>query len=114
VRVVLGIGVRSGVGDDELAEAVAAAVALAGVEVTELATRDDRAAVVGPFAAARGWRLHLFTGAELAGVETPHTVKSTGAPSVAEASALLAAGPGSRLLLPKQTFTRVTTALAID
>jgi cobalt-precorrin 5A hydrolase len=112
VRVVLGIGVRSGVGPEELGEAADSALARAGVTATEVATRDHRAAIVGPLAAARGWTLRLFTEAELSAVDTPHTVRMTGAPSVAEAAALLAAGPGAVLILPKLTFPRVTVALA--
>ncbi|AGL18688.1 cobalamin biosynthesis protein [Actinoplanes sp. N902-109] len=83
------------------------------LRIDTLATLDRLGPVVAPFADRGAWPLLLFTAAELAAMPTPHTVRRTGAPSVAEAAALRAAGPAAVLLIPKTTFTRVTLALAI-
>ncbi|WP_161952744.1 cobalamin biosynthesis protein [Actinoplanes sp. TFC3] len=105
----LGIGARSGVLITELEQAVAA---LELTEVAGVGTLDRRGFLMEAFAAGRGWPLLLFSQAELAQVRTPGVVLRTGAPSVAEASALLAAGPGARLVVPKRPFARVTVAVA--
>ncbi|MFI5935503.1 cobalamin biosynthesis protein [Actinoplanes sp. NPDC051494] len=109
---VLGVGARSAVPDGELERAAEAAMGLAGVSVTVLATLDRRADLVRPLADRRGWTLLAFTDAELAGMPTPNVVRLTGAPSVCEAAALRAAGPGATLILPKRTYPGVTVAIA--
>lgn len=126
-RIVVGVGARSASTPAAVAAAIDTVLSgLAGpgpdaaapaeppgpVLVAALATLDRRAAVAGPVALARGWELTLFPEPALATVNTPHTVRTTGRPSIAEAAALLAAGPGARLLVPKQTFPGVTVAVA--
>jgi cobalamin biosynthesis protein CbiG len=120
-RVVLGLGARSGVPEEELAGAIDAALRQAGLEpagIAGLATVDRRAAEAGVRAVAHrhGWPVLAFGGARLAGVDVPHpaavVAAAAGTPSVAEAAALLAAGPGAVLMLPKTVFPRVTVAIA--
>ena len=119
--VVVGVGARRGAGLADLRAAVDAVLAEAGLaasEVAVLATVDRRAADPGVLrlAADRGWRLAALPAAELARQDVPNpsaTVASAvGTPSVAEAAALRAAGPGGALLVPKRTFGTVTAAVA--
>jgi cobalt-precorrin 5A hydrolase len=120
-RVVLGLGARPGTPETELAAAIDAALRLAGLapaDVAGLATLDRRAAEAGIQAVAQrhGWPVEGFAAEALAGVDVPRpsstVAAATGTPSVAEAAALLAAGPGAALLLPKHTFPRATIAIA--
>ncbi|MET0496243.1 MAG: cobalamin biosynthesis protein [Actinoplanes sp.] len=118
---VLGLGARSGVPQEELAEAVDAALAAAGLHPTAiavLATLDRRAADSAIIALARryGWQLVDFPATDLAAVAVPNpspvvaaAVRTAG---VAEAAALLAAGPEARLILTKRAYPRVTIAIA--
>jgi cobalt-precorrin 5A hydrolase len=108
--VALGIGARSSVSPGQLDQAAAAALAVA--PVTVIATLDRRGPVVGALAARLGLPLVTFPEPALSEIPTPHVVRLTGAPSVAEAAALLAAGPGGRLLLPKTIHAGVTIAVA--
>lgn len=116
--IVLGLGARSGV---DLAGPVRAALAVAGLthgEVSVLATVDRRAAEerVIALAGEHGWRLAVFPAHELAARPVPNpgraAAEAVGTPSVAEAAALLAAGPGAGLMLPKWSRSGVTVALA--
>jgi cobalamin biosynthesis protein CbiG len=97
--------------------ALAAARLLPG-GVRVLATLDRRAADDGVRLAAQayGWELRGYPAAELAGQAVPHPsgriAATVGTPSVAEAAALLAAGPGAALLLPKTIHGAVTVAIA--
>ncbi|WP_305784281.1 cobalamin biosynthesis protein [Symbioplanes lichenis] len=110
MTVALGIGARSSVSPAQLDQAAAAALAVA--PATVIATLDRRGPVVRELADRLGLPLVTFSAAELSDVPTPGTVRLTGAPSVAEAAALLAAGPGARLLLPKTIHAGVAVALA--
>jgi cobalt-precorrin 5A hydrolase len=119
--ITVGLGARAGTPRAELADAVTAALALAGVtesDVTVLATLDRRAAEPGVRDLARdtGWRLAAFTAAELAAQPVPgpsvSVAAAVGTPSVAEAAALLGAGSGAELLLPKWISGAVTVAVA--
>jgi cobalt-precorrin 5A hydrolase len=120
-ELVVGVGARRGVSAEVLTAAVVETLSEAGRsadQVTALATLDRRAAEDGiqAVAADHGWRLVAFGAAELANQQVPHpsaaVEAAVGTPSVAEAAALLAAGPGSELLLPKRVFPAVTIALA--
>jgi cobalt-precorrin 5A hydrolase len=114
----VGVGARSGVGVTGPVLAVLAGAGVATGAVGVLATLDRRAAEdrMRALAAAHGWRLAGFPAAELAGVTVPNpgraAAAAVGTPSVAEAAALLAAGPGSVLILPKQVRDGVTVAVA--
>ena len=83
--------------------------------VATIEVRVDEPGLVA-FAAERGWALMGFPAAALAAVAVPNpsdTVRAAlGTPSVAEAAALLAAGPGGRLLVPKYPTRSVTVAIA--
>jgi cobalamin biosynthesis protein CbiG len=118
---VLGLGARAGVPAEELGAAVDVALQRAGLEpaaIVALATLDRRAAEDGVRAVARqhGWPVTGFTAAELAAIDVPQASElvaaATGTPSVAEAAALLAAGPDAVLVLPKTAFPRSTVAIA--
>lgn len=113
---VMGIGARPGVRQNELDQAVdraLAAVSRRRDEVAALATLDRRADSLRAFAEANGWELVVFTAAELAGIDVPRpsatVLARTGTPSVAEAAAI---GAGGRLIAAKRVFPRVTVAIA--
>ena len=116
--IAVGIGARSGVPLTGPVLAALAAAGLTAAEVQVLATLDRRAAEdrVRRLAAAHGWRLAGFPAAELAACPVPHpglrAAVAVGTPSVAEAAALLAAGPRSTLILPKRAGHGVTVAIA--
>jgi cobalt-precorrin 5A hydrolase len=116
--IALGLGARSGV---DLGGPVRAALIAAGLTpaaISVLASLDRRMAEDRLLALARahGWRTAGFTAAELAAQPVPNPSRAiasaVGSASVAEAAALLAAGPGSRLILPKQARDGVTVAIA--
>ncbi|MCT4354993.1 Rv2231c family pyridoxal phosphate-dependent protein CobC [Streptomyces sp. Je 1-79] len=119
--VTVGVGARSGVPVDEVLALVAAALREAGLtasDVTALATLEARAAEPGIVDAAGrlGVPLRGYRAEELAAVSVPHPsaapLAATGTASVAEAAALLAAGAGAVLLVPKRKSARVTCAIA--
>ncbi len=64
-----------------------------------------------------GWPIRAFTTEQLAEVLVPtpseRVGNAVGAPSVAEAAALLAAGEGASLMVAKQRFGTVTVAVAL-
>ncbi|UQU68058.1 cobalamin biosynthesis protein [Couchioplanes caeruleus] len=119
MTVFLGLGAHSRAGAGDLDRAVAVALEasrLTPAYVGAVATLDRRAAVIGPWAAGRGWPLVTFTASELAGVGTPNpsavVAARAGVPSVAEAAALRAAGPGAALVLAKTVVGGVTVAVS--
>jgi cobalt-precorrin 5A hydrolase/precorrin-3B C17-methyltransferase len=114
---VAGIGTASDATEAEVAAALAEALrrrALAPESVGVVATierRRDHPAVLG-----LGLPVRSFPAEDLATVVVPNpsdtVAAAVGTPSVAEAAALLEAGPGASLLLAKQVFSRTTIALA--
>ncbi len=65
----------------------------------------------------RGWPLRFFGSVELAAIELPSGIseaveRAVGAPGVCEPAALLAAGPGAAMVVPKVRTSRVTVAVA--
>ncbi|WP_309238670.1 cobalamin biosynthesis protein [Actinoplanes aureus] len=115
------MGARAGTAGERLAGAIRAVLAGAGIavgEVAVLATLDRRAAEDGvrAVAAEAGWRLVGYPAAVLAGQPVPGAnpvvAAAVGTPSVAEAAALLAAGPGAVLVVPKRVCDGVTVAVA--
>jgi cobalt-precorrin 5A hydrolase/cobalt-precorrin 5A hydrolase/precorrin-3B C17-methyltransferase len=118
--IAVGVGASRGCPPGELAELVDAGLREAGVSAADvglLASADlkaDEPAVLS-LAAARGWPLQTFSAAALAAVAvpTPSTTvaRHVGTPSVAEASALLAAAP-AELLMMKQRSAHATCAIA--
>lgn len=119
VVVALGVGCSTGATAEEVAAVAAEALAAAGrAGPTVVATVDRRAdhpAVAGQ-AAGAGRRLVTFPTGLLAAVDVPHpseaVARAVGTPSVAEAAALLAAGPGARLRATKHTGPTATAAVA--
>jgi cobalt-precorrin 5A hydrolase len=117
-RVVVGIGARAGVPEEDLERAIEAALAAAemsAADVGALATIDRRARdpAVRAVARRRGWLLLGYPAGELAAQEVPQpsaaVAAEVGTSSVAEAAALR---PGGELVLPKRVFPRVTVAIA--
>jgi len=118
---VVGVGASTAATPDELIDAVSVtlgALRLSLLSVGEVATVDRRAAdpAVQALGALLGLSVRAYTPAELAGVPVPNpsrvVEKSVGTPSVAEAAALLAAGPGGELVGPKRRAASVTVAVA--
>ncbi len=111
----LGIGCERGtdlallerLGVQGLAGAQLAAAAVAGL--ASIDRKGDEPALL-ELAARRGWPLRLFRAEQLAEVPVPNpsaaVAAEMGTASVAEAAALLAAGAGAQLLLPKQIERR--------
>ncbi|MEV4642710.1 cobalamin biosynthesis protein [Actinoplanes sp. NPDC049548] len=119
MTVVVGIGARAAAALSDLEAAVDVALGLAGVsaaDVAAVATLDRRASLLEPFARRRSWPLVVFPPERLAMVAVPRpsarVAAAVGVPSVAEAAALAAAGPGARLLVPKEVLHGVTVAIA--
>jgi cobalt-precorrin 5A hydrolase len=115
---VVGAGCSRGCPPAELAELVDAALAGVDGEVVAVATIDRRAEepCVVSLARACGVPLRVHPAAELADVPVP-TPSSVVAPhvstaSVAEAAALLAAGPGARIAVAKRRSAHATCAIA--
>ncbi|WP_328476925.1 cobalamin biosynthesis protein [Actinoplanes sp. NBC_00393] len=119
--IVVGLGARAGTPVERLSAAVRSVLRDAGIaagEVAVLATLDRRAAEddVRAVAAGAGWRLVGYPAAALAGHQvptpSPAVADAVGTPSVAEAAALVAAGPGGSLRVPKQVRDGITVAVA--
>jgi len=118
---VVGVGTTSDASEVDACEAVAAALAGAGLSplaLGVLATIDRRTDHPAIAAVARRWRLpvHTFDADRLdaIAVPTPSDVvaRAVGTHSVAEAAALAAAGAGAELVVPKSVGDRVTVAIA--
>jgi cobalt-precorrin 5A hydrolase/precorrin-3B C17-methyltransferase len=117
---VVGLGASRGAPAAEIGALIDQALATAGLSplsVRSAATVDLKQDEAGLLAAVHehGWPLSLFPASALADVCVPNpseTVRAAvGTPSVAEAAALLAAGP-SNLIVPKQTSPHATVAVA--
>jgi cobalt-precorrin 5A hydrolase/cobalt-precorrin 5A hydrolase/precorrin-3B C17-methyltransferase len=118
--IAVGVGASRGCPPEELAALVDDALRAAGVasdDVQALASVDVKAGepALLVLAAARGWPLRTFAARALAAVCVPSpsatVARHVGTPSVAEASALLAASP-ARLLLAKRRSAHATCAVA--
>lgn len=121
--IVAGIGCRAGVDAATAREAIAAALRETGrgvAEIALLATLPAKAEEPGLIAAAAALGLELLAVPEdaLRAVaprcltDSPRVRRVTGLPSVAEAAAVAAAGPGARLLAPRSAAGGATCALA--
>ncbi len=116
MTVAVGVGASRGCPPCELEDLVRAALAEAGLsrgDVDVFASADVKAHE--PAVVALG-ALRLFSADVLARVPvpTPSAVVAAhvGTPSVAEAAALLAAGPGAELLIDKRRSAHATCAIA--
>jgi cobalt-precorrin 5A hydrolase len=117
-RLFVGAGCSRGCPPEELADLVAAALdGLAG-RVVAVATIDRRAEepCVVALAGARGVPVSVHSAAALAAVPVPTpsavVARHVGTASVAEAAALLAAGPGARIAVAKRRSAHATCAIA--
>jgi cobalt-precorrin 5A hydrolase/precorrin-3B C17-methyltransferase len=118
---VVGIGSSSGAEPDGIAELVAGALMAAGLSpeavglVASVDLKRDEPGIVA-LAAGLDVELRTFPAESLAAVDvpTPSPVveAAVGTPSVAEAAALLAAGPGAELVVTKQRSPEATVAVA--
>jgi cobalt-precorrin 5A hydrolase/precorrin-3B C17-methyltransferase len=118
---VLGIGASIGADPAGLEQLVAAALAGAGLhpDAVGLVTTVDRKArepAIVALAASRGVELRALPAGALAGVAVPNpspvVQAAVGIPSVAEAAALLAAGPSAQLVVEKRRSADATVAVA--
>lgn len=114
----VGVGLRPGTGAGPVRALLARVAATHGLDLAGAgyATLGVRAAEPGLLAAVSPAVPRGFTADELAAVAVPHpsarVAAATGTPAVAEAAALLAAGTGAVLLVPKTTGEGVTVAVA--
>ena len=116
---VVGVGSVRGVAAGEVAELVASVLSeYAPESVRCLATAEVKAGEEGILAVARshGWDVVTHPASALAEVAVPNPSEvvraEVGTPSVAEAAALLTAGPGASLAVPKRKSANATTAVA--
>jgi cobalt-precorrin 5A hydrolase/precorrin-3B C17-methyltransferase len=114
---VAGVGASTGAPADAVSELLDAALddaGLAGASVAEVATLDRK--TTEPALRALDLPLRGFTADALRAVEVPTpsavVAEAVGTPSVAEAAALLAAGPGAEVVVPKQANAVATVAIA--
>ncbi len=118
--IIAGLGCRRDCPAEEIVALVERAAALSGCEPTALAAPDFKATEPGLQAAALllGLKLLRVSPADLAAAQPRCITRSaraeaaTGAASVAEGSALAAAGPHSRLRLPRIASAAATCAIA--
>ncbi len=114
---VAGVGCSSDATAEEISSALSATFAECGLHLSALArvaTIGSRADLIAP--AIAPVPVSGFSPEALARIEAPNpsavVLEAVGTPSVAEAAALLAAGPGAELALPKRVFPKVTVAVA--
>jgi len=118
----LGIGCNSGTSAEEIEAVVKSQLKLLFLSLRSVASIGTAAAKANEpgllaFAASCNVELRCFPSADLNRVKVPsppssHALDAIGAAGVAEPAALLAAGPGSRLLLKKVKSGNVTLAVA--
>ncbi len=122
-RLIVGIGLRPGTSEAEIAaclDRALVAAGFAGEPIPRIATLAARSAEPGllALAKARVAELVAIPDDALKGFEASCATRSTriaslyGVGSVAEAAALAAAGPGGVLVQPRIATARVTCALA--
>jgi cobalt-precorrin 5A hydrolase / cobalt-factor III methyltransferase / precorrin-3B C17-methyltransferase len=111
--VAVGIGCSSGATATEVEAVMADALAAAGETLPDVVATVDRRA--GHPAVPRG--AVTFPASLLGRMAVPSpseaVAEAVGTPSVAEAAALLAAGPGARLVAPKHKRATATAAVAV-
>ena len=123
--IVAGIGCKTGASAQEIEAVIGAALLNVGLESGALgliATSQAKASEPGIAAAAtdRGLKIAIVAQADLESAGAHAVTRServqavAGVPSVSEAAALAAAGPGARLLAPRVAVGPATCALAIS
>jgi cobalt-precorrin 5A hydrolase len=99
--VIAGFGCRAGATSESFRNALAAT----GTCPDALAVPADRAAAIASFAEAKGLAVHPIAADALQGIDTPTrstvSLAARGVGSVAEAVALVAAGPGARIVVTR-------------
>ena len=121
--IVAGIGCRKGASARDIDAVIDAALAEAGLSVSELtmiATAELKMNEPGiaEVALARGLRVEIIPQAQLRKADSRASTSSqrvhelAGVGSVAEAAALAAAGPGAHLIVPRVVLGPATCALA--
>jgi cobalt-precorrin 5A hydrolase len=118
--IVAGIGFSSGVAPDDILRLLRAAQTQAGCTAQALAAPDFKTEtqMLRAIAATLGLPLIFVSRPAMAEVQprcqtlSEVAASATGLGSIAEACALAAAGPASRLLLPRQTLNKASCALA--
>ena len=121
--IVAGVGCRKGAAETEIAAAITAALARAGLTsnalslvATSAAKREEQG--IAAAAAALGLPLVLVPQEDLEAAGARTATKServatiTGVPSLAEAAALAAGGTAARLIAPRIAVGHATCALA--
>lgn len=115
--IVAGVGTSTGATLAEVEHLLGSCLEVAGISpssLAEIATAERRAH--DPAIEGLGMSVRSFATDDLTSVKVPTpssaVAKAVGTPSVAEAAALLAAGPGGRLLLAKRKSAHATVALA--
>jgi len=122
---IAGVGCKAGASAGEIEAAIAEALARTGLSagaLTALATSSAKGDEpgIGEAAMARGLKLVLVPQRDLEAAGARVVTRServlalTGVPSVAEAAALAAAGPASRLVGPRVAIGPATCALAVS
>jgi cobalt-precorrin 5A hydrolase len=122
---VAGVGCKAGASAGEIEAAIAEALVRAGLSTETLAAlatsfaKGDEPGIAAA-ATARGLKLVMVPQRDLEAAGARVVTRServlalTGVPSVAEAAALAAAGPASRLLGPRIAVGPATCALAVS
>jgi cobalt-precorrin 5A hydrolase/precorrin-3B C17-methyltransferase len=118
---VIGVGSSSGAAVDGISDLLSKALADTGFDpagiglIASVDLKQDEPGIVA-LAAEHGVELRTFPATALAEVEVPTpspvVAAAVGTPSVAEAAALLAAGPGAELVVDKQRSSEATVAVA--
>jgi precorrin-3B C17-methyltransferase/precorrin-6y C5,15-methyltransferase (decarboxylating) CbiE subunit/precorrin-6Y C5,15-methyltransferase (decarboxylating) CbiT subunit len=116
-RLVVGVGCSQDARADDVRAVIADALASVGSDApVALATIDRRAHHAAVTGAAGGVPVVAFPASLLAAVDVPNPSgvvdQAVGTPSVAEAAALLAAGPSARLVAEKRRWATATAAVA--
>ncbi|OZC82147.1 hypothetical protein CH254_28080 [Rhodococcus sp. 06-412-2C] len=113
MRVVVGIGARSGVGAAEIVRVIST-VLQPNWRVEAIASIDRKADLVAAVASSMGVRGVTYSARELSTVVTPtvsvRVLRAVGTASVAEAAALLAGG-STELAVPRFGLDGVTVAV---
>ena len=121
--IVAGIGCRKGASAQDIDAVIDAALAEAGLPVSELtmiatAERKRDEPGIAEAASVRGLRVEIVPQTQLeeaaarASTSSQRVRATAGVGSVAEAAALAAAGPGATLLVPRIVLGPATCALA--
>lgn len=121
-RLVLGVGCRRGVSQEEIAAAVSETLrrhglSIAGVSLLATTVEKKDEPGISLFASRWGLPLRYLSREELESVDSdippsPAAMRALGLPGVCERAAVFASGGGD-LLVPKEKYPRVTVAVAL-